>query len=159
MDDATDDLSFLGAVGLRTEILFPRGRQIYGLEPGFQVSGNAGSANPSDAVVNPFLSLTARHTLGRRIGGFLPDIGAFFDAGYNFQTFELTSIRAQDEVNVNLEAGLDFGFSRGRPKIWLFRVPRFRVGYRFGDLEGLRIRIGGDWLTTVAEQHAAEARD
>jgi hypothetical protein len=53
--------------------------------------------------------------------------------------------------------GMSFGFSRGRPKIWFFRIPRLRVGYRFGDLTGFRIRLGGDWMTTVAAREEFEA--
>ena len=55
----------------------------------------------------------------------------------------------RDAINTNLEVGFGFGFSQARPKIWFVTVPRIRVGYRFGDLEGWRIRLGGDWLTQV----------
>jgi hypothetical protein len=109
----------------------------------------------SDTRFNSFIALTARHTLGFRVGGHLPDAGVFFDAGYDFQTFELSSVTANDEGDTNLEVGVDLGFSRGRPKIGPFSVPRLRVGYRFGDVEGFRIRLGGDWLTTIDEERQA----
>ncbi len=158
-ENATDRASFLGAIGLRTEFLFLSGRNIFGLEPGFQLNLSSGSDSRSRSTMNPFISTTVRHTFGFRVGGYLPDAGAYFDAGYNFQTFEFSSLTADSKVNTNLELGVDLGFSRGRPKIGPFRIPRLRVGYRFGDLEGFRIRLGGDWLTTVAEQRDAESRE
>jgi len=153
-NNATNDLDFLGAIGLRTELIFPRGDTIFGLEPGLKLSINSGGKIKDDTVVNPLITLSARRVLGKRIAGYLPDIEAYFDGGYDFQTLELTSVTASsDEINLNLEAGVGFGFSRGRPLILgLFGVPRLRVGYRFGDVEGFRIRLGGDWLKVLPER-------
>ena len=47
---------------------------------------------------------------------------------------------------------MGFGFSHGRPRIGPFPLPRLRIGYRFGDLEGFRLRIGGDWLNELSEK-------
>jgi hypothetical protein len=151
----TKELDFLGAIGLRTEFIFPRGKYIFGLEPGLKVSTDAGGKSKDDTVVNPLITLSARRVLGKRIAGYLPDVEAYFDGGYDFQSLELTSVTAQsDDVNLNLEAGVGFGFSYGRPTILgLFGVPRLRVGYRFGDIEGFRIRLGGDWLKVLPEPH------
>jgi hypothetical protein len=96
--------------------------------------------------------LGARRVLGFRVSGYRPDAENYLDGGYNFQALELTSIESRgDEIYTNLEVGLGTGFSMGRPRVRPFSLPRLRVGYRFGDLEGFRIRIGGDWLTTLPE--------
>lgn len=150
-DDATKKTTFLGNLGLRTEFIFPAGNNLFGLEPGMQLSLTNFSETRSDSRFNSFIALTARHVMGFRVRGFLPDAGVFFDAGYNFETFEVSSLTAKDEVNTNLELGVDLGFSHGRPKIGPFAIPRLRVGYRFGDIEGFRIRLGGDWLTTIKD--------
>ncbi len=153
-NNATNDLVFLGAIGLRTELIFPRGDTIFGLEPGLKLSINSGGKIRDDAVVNPLITLSARRVMGKRVAGYFPDIEVYFDGGYDFQTLELTSVTASsDEVNLNLEAGVGVGFSRGRPLILgIFGVPRLRVGYRFGDIEGFRIRLGGDWLKVLPER-------
>jgi hypothetical protein len=158
-NDQTNDLAFLGDIGLRTEFIFPRGENIFGLEPGFQLSFSTSGGKRHESVFSPFISLSARRLLGWRISGYETDAGIYFDGGYDFQSFELTSITASsDDVDLNLEIGLGFGFSKGRPRLFgVFGVPRLRIGYRFGDLSGFRIRIGGDWLTTVADRQRIEA--
>ncbi len=158
-NDQTNDLTFLGDIGLRTEFIFPRGEYIFGLEPGLQLSVNTGGGQKDETVLSPFITLSARRLLGWRISGYETDAGIYFDGGYDFQSFELTSITASgDDVDLNLEAGVGFGFSKGQPRIFgLFGVPRLRLGYRFGDVSGFRIRVGGDWLTTVADRQRIEA--
>jgi hypothetical protein len=159
-DNVTQEAHFLGAIGLRTELIFPRDEFIFGLEPGFKLSVNSGPKIRDNTVFNPFLTVSARRTLGFELAGYPPDFGLYFEGGYDFATFELTSITAStNEIRLNYEIGLGIGFSHGRPQIGPFPVPRFRIGYRFGDLEGFRIRFGGDWLTTVAAQQKAETHD
>jgi len=152
-NNATDELDFLGAIGLRTELVFPRGDYIFGMEPGLKLTLSSGGKIRENTVVNPIITLSARRVLGKRIAGFLPDIEAYFDGGYDFQAIEFTSITAsRDDINLNLEAGVGFGFSRGRPTILgLFGVPRLRVGYRFGHVQGFRVRFGGDWLKVLPD--------
>jgi hypothetical protein len=150
--DATDDLTFLFDLGLRSEFLFPSQDFILGLEPGFQLSANTGGSTQRDAALNPFLSMSARRIMGFRIGGKRPDAEVYFEGGYNFLALEYTSVSTSaDDVELNFEAGLGVGFSRGQPRIGPIPIPRLRVGYRFGDLEGFRVRIGGDWLTKLDE--------
>lgn len=145
----TNDRDFLGAIGLRTELIFPRGHYIFGAEPGIQFSYNSGTRD--NRVFNPFVTLSARRVLGMEIASSHPDAEVYFEAGYDFQTFEIASVRADDNHIVRkFEVGLGFGFSRNRPRIGPFAVPRLRVGYRFGDLEGFRFRVGGDWLSTLS---------
>ena len=138
---------------MRSDFLFPTGKFIFGLEPGLQYSFNSGGKLRDQSLVRPFATLTARRILGFRVGGYLPDVGAYLEGGYDFQAFELTSVESvTDRIGTNMEIGLGAGFSMGRPKIGPLRVPRLRIGYRFGDLKGFRIRIGGDWLKTLPEQ-------
>jgi len=153
-NDATERIAFLGSVGLRTEFILPSGHFLFGLEPGLQLSLNSNQEGLDNSNVNPFVTLSARHSLNTRIAGRLPDLGAYFEAGYNFAALELTNVTAStDGISNQFEVGMGFGFSHGRPHIGPFAIPRIRVGYRFGDLEGFRIRIGGDWLTNVSEAH------
>jgi hypothetical protein len=148
-----DYLTFLGAIGLRTEFIFPHGRNIFGLEPGLKISYNPSRKIQEDTVFNPIITLTARRVLDFRLAGYRPDAGVYLEAGYDFTAFELAKVSAvSEDINRNFEVGIGFGFSHGRPRIGPFRLPRLRVGYRFGDVEGFRIRLGGDWLTTLADQ-------
>ena len=130
-----------------------KGQDIFrsGLEPGFQFSSRTGTELADESVIRPFITLTARRILGFTIDRHQPDGEVYFEAGYDFNTFELSTVTStNDAINTNFEVGLGFGFSQTRPKIWFITLPRMRVGYRFGDLEGWRIRFGGDWLTRVA---------
>ncbi len=103
-----------------------------------------------DLVFSPFLTVSGRRVLGFTIAGHQPDAGIFIETGYDFNALELTSVRStRDAVNTQYEVGVGFGFSQSQPKIGPFRFPRIRIGYRFGDLEGWRLRIGGDWLNSV----------
>jgi hypothetical protein len=149
-ENQTDKEVLIVDGGLRTEFIFARHHFFYGLEPGFQVSSRTGTDLIDESVFNPFVTLTARRVLGFTIDKHQPDGELYFEAGYDFNTFELSSVRStNDAINTNIEVGLGFGFSQTRQKIWFFTLPRVRVGYRFGDLEGWRIRFGGDWLTRV----------
>lgn len=158
-DNVTQELHFLGAVGLRSELIFPSGKHIFGLEPGFQLSVNSGPKVRGNTVFNPFITMSVRRLLGFELAGYPPDAGIYFEGGYDFATFELTSVTASTtNVRLNYEIGLGFGYSYGRPRIGPFPLPRVRVGFRFGDLEGFRIRFGGDWLTTVTRQEQIEVQ-
>jgi hypothetical protein len=149
-DSYSDKQVLLWAGGVRTEFIFAGSRFFYGLEPGFEWSNRAGADLEDRSNFNPFVTLSARRVLGFTIDGHQPDGGVFFEAGYDFNAFELSSVRStRDAVSTNMEVGLGFGFSQTHPKIWFVRIPRIRIGYRFGDLEGWRLRLGGDWLTRV----------
>jgi hypothetical protein len=146
----SDKEVLLVAGGLRTEFIFTGDHFFFGLEPGFQVNNRSGTELADEVVFRPFLTLSARRVLGFAVDGHQPDAGLFFEAGYDFNAVELSAVRStRDAINTNLEVGVGFGFSASRPKVWLVPLPRVRVGYRFGDLEGWRVRIGGDWLTQV----------
>ena len=149
-ESATDKAEFLTAIGLRTEFIFAGKYFFAGLEPGFRVNNRAGFDLGDDLIFSPFLTLSGRRVLGFTIDGHQPDAGVFIETGYDFNALELTSVRStRDAVKTQYEVGVGFGFSQSQPKIWIIRIPRIRIGYRFGDLEGFRIRIGGDWLNSV----------
>lgn len=151
----SDKEVLLLAGGVRTEFIFARRHFFYGLEPGFQINNRSGPDLKDKSVFRPFVTLSARRILGFTVDGHQPDGGFYFEAGYDFNAVELSSVRStRDAINTNLEVGLGFGFSQTRPKIWFVTVPRVRVGYRFGDLEGWRLRLGGDWLTRVVGLNA-----
>jgi len=157
-ESQSDEEVLLVDGGLRSEFIFAGRQFFYGLEPGFQISNRVGSEFENKSVFKPFVTLSARRILGFTIGGHQPDGGAYFEAGYDFDTFELSSVRStHDAINTNHEVGLGFGFSQTRPKIWFITLPRLRVGYRFGDVEGWRIRLGGDWLTRVVGLNTPES--
>ena len=149
-ESTADKTAFLAAIGLRTEFIFAGKHFFAGLEPGFQVNNRWSVDSANKAVFSPFLTVGGRRVLGFTIAGHQPDAGVFFETGYDFNALELTSVRStRDAVGAQWEVGAGFGFSQSQPKIGPFRFPRIRVGYRFGDLEGWRIRIGGDWLNSV----------
>ena len=150
LDSTTERLETLVALGLRTEFVFAGKHYFAGLEPGFKVDNRPNVDLEDDLVFSPFLTLSGRRVLGFTIAGHQPDAGVFIETGYDFNALELTSVRStRDAVKTQYEVGVGFGFSQSRPKIWIISMPRIRVGYRFGDLEGFRIRIGGDWLNSV----------
>jgi hypothetical protein len=147
---AAEKTAFLATIGLRTEFIFAGKHFFTGLEPGFQISNHWGGDLDNKAAFSPFLTVSGRRVLGFTIANHQPDAGVFVETGYDFSALELTSVRStRDAVSTQWEVGAGFGFSQSQPKIGPFRFPRIRIGYRFGDLEGWRIRIGGDWLNSV----------
>jgi hypothetical protein len=148
---ARDKRAWLAGIGLRTELVFAGDHFFAGLQPGFQVHNRPGADPAQNVVFSPNLTVSGRRVLGFDLAGHQPDAGVFFETGYDFNALELTSVRStRDAVDAKYEVGVGFGFSQSQPKIGPVRFPRLRVGYRFGDLEGWRIRIGGDWLNPVA---------
>ena len=151
-NNAALEVNLLGDVGLRTEFLFPAKQLVFGLEPGIRISGNTGNRIRDNVVFNSFLTFTALHTINYRVGGFLPDAGAYFEAGYDNLALEFSSLTvSESDLTSRFEAGVTLGFAHGRPKIGPFPIPRLRLGYRFGDVTGIRFRLGGDWLTVLSE--------
>ncbi len=145
-----DKQAFLTSIGLRTEFVFAGKHFFAGLEPRFQVDSRMGANIDTKSTFSPSLTLSGRRVLGFTISGHQPDAGLFLESGYDFNALELTSVSStRDAVGTQWELGIGFGFSQSMPKIAIFRWPRIRVGYRFGDIEGWRIRIGGDWLNSV----------
>jgi hypothetical protein len=152
--DQTDSATLLGTLGIRSELIYDtRSRRwLFGLEPGIQLGGDWNRDLDDHLLVNPFFTASARRMLGFTVGGFEPDIGGYFEFGVDLRGLEFSSVETSGgSVARRYEIGLGTGFSRGRPKIFgLISVPRISVGYRFGDITGWRIRIGGDWLTLLS---------
>lgn len=142
----------LATIGMRTEFVFPWRRWELGLEP----SALAGWADAGRDLVDASYAVIgikadARYPLAFSIGGQVPDIGAYVEAGWfpigiQYESAEGTRSTSNDSY----EVGATIGFRHQAPKVWFIRVPRLGVGYRFGDgLTGLRIRIGGDRVTRL----------
>jgi len=142
--------ALLATLGLRTQFVVAGRHYFAGFEPGFQV--NNISPDDSDARIffHPNVTVSGRRVLGFTTSGHQPDAGIFIEAGYDFNALEYTSVRAvSGDSNTQWEVGAGFGYSQSKPKVGPFSFPRIRIGYRFGELEGWRIRIGGDWLNSV----------
>jgi hypothetical protein len=151
-NDATNDVNLLGDLGIRTEFIFPGDKLIFGLEPGVKLSANTGDRIRNNTAFNGFVTLMALHTINHRVAGYLPDAGVYVEGGYDNMALEFSSVTVTaSDLSTRYEAGLTFGFARGVPKIGPVRLPRLRVGYRFGDVTGFRFRLGGDWLTVLSE--------
>jgi hypothetical protein len=78
-------------------------------------------------------------------------VGAYFEPGFFPNGLNFTGAEgSRESTTAQYEIGFTVGFREQAPKIWVIRVPRLGVGYRFGDgLTGLRIRIGGDRVTRL----------
>ena len=147
---AVEESKLLAGLGVRSEFIFPGRDFCAGLEPGFRLNTRAASEDDDSLVFSPFMTVSARRMLGFSIDGHVPDAGVFIETGYDFNALELASVRStHDAVGAQWEAGVGFGFSRSRPRIGPVDFPRIRIGYRFGDIEGWRLRIGGDWLRVL----------
>jgi hypothetical protein len=152
LTNAEIDELLLTTFGLRTEFVFPWRRWELGLEPRAQVGLTWAN---TDLVDDEYVMLTgrmdARYPLGFQIGGQTPDVGAYFEPGFFPNGLNFTGAEgSRESTTAQYEIGFTVGFREQAPKIWVIRVPRLGVGYRFGDgLTGLRIRIGGDRVTRL----------
>jgi hypothetical protein len=156
-DDQTEAATLLGSLGIRSEFIFdtPSGKWFFGLEPGFQLGADWNRELNDHLLVNPFFTASTRRMLGFDLGGYEPDLGGYFEFGFDVRGIEFANVETSGgSIAKRFEIGLGTGFSRGRPRILsLFYMPRISVGYRFGDITGWRIRIGGDWLTLLSPRH------
>jgi len=140
-------------LGLWSEFVFPWKRFELGLEPRVDwLSGIATNQRFADEHLGAItLGADARHPLWFRIGEYQPDAGIYASGSYAFEPLDLTTTSGRETtLTWQFEVGAIVGF-QSRPKVWIFRVPTIGVGYRFGDLSGIRIRIGGDRLMRLAE--------
>lgn len=142
----------LTTFGLRTEFVFPWRRWELGLEPRAQAGFSWADTELLDQeYVLLAVRMDARYPLDFKIGGRIPDVGAYFESGYFPDGLGFSSADGiQGSVDFEYEVGLIVGFREQAPKIWFIPVPRLGVGYRFGDgLTGFRIRIGGERVTRL----------
>jgi hypothetical protein len=127
VDNATDELVLLGALGMRTDFIFPTGKFIFGLEPGPQYSFNSGGRLRDQSLVRPFATLTARRILDFRVGGYLPDAEAYGEA----KDRSVPGAEAQGRLSIRGPPGLS-------DSNWRRLV---EVGARAGELRA------GSWLS------------
>ena len=147
--------TWIAAFGVKSEFVFPWRSFHFGLVPGVRYTTSwQGNSTEDDNYGEALLKLEARHALWFTVGNFQPDIGPYVEYGYYFDALEFESGGGGDLTQEQKwEAGLSIGFRNVRPKLWIFRVPRVAVGYRFGSgVTGLRIRIGGDWIVPRGPQ-------
>ncbi len=82
------------------------------------------------------------HPLGFNVGGYEPDLSAFF-IYYHYMS-DVEFIRLLDDP-VRLKNQYEIGGTIGSAtpaKLWIINNPRIGVGYRFGDVEALTINFG-----------------
>lgn len=132
--------------GIKSESVFPAGNFELGLEPNVAYR-TALAEQDADATTGDFtLYGDARHPLWFRMGDSQPDVGVYLQQTWLWSTLEFET---DDEELVRIrdifEIGAIFGFQQ-RPRVWFFRLPTIGIGYRFGELRGVTIRIGGDRL-------------
>jgi len=147
-----DRTAALFGTGLGGEFVVPWHRFEVGFEPSFEYRRGLTGLDIDETGVGDFILYgDARHPLGFDIGGSQPDVGVYLRQTFLLRTLQLAS-PSGDPVSVRefSEVGVILGFRR-RPKIWFLRVPTVGIGYQFGDLNGLAIRIGGDRLARLAD--------
>jgi hypothetical protein len=137
--------------GLKSELVFPWHSFELGLEPSLEYVAAITSLDADrDGVGTLSLYADARHPLWFKIGSSQPDIGAYARQTVLWQPLEVGREDDRTTISRFTELGVIFGFQQ-RPKIWFFKLPTIGVGYRFGQLRGLTIRIGGDRLLRLAD--------
>lgn len=82
------------------------------------------------------------HPLGFNLGGYEPDISAFFIYYHYMSDVEFVRLLdAPERLKNQYEIGGTIG-SATPSKLWIINNPRIGVGYRFGDVEALTINFG-----------------
>lgn len=141
---------WMTAVSLRSEFVFPWKRFYFGVTPGVEFSASGPHVDrEDDRFLGVLLRADVRHPFWFAIDAYQPDIGPYVEYGYYIDALDFTSIVGESlEQKQRWEVGVSVGFRGERPKLWIIRVPRVSVGWRFGNgVNGIRIRIGGDWVS------------
>lgn len=137
--------SYVYSAGLKSRAVFPWRKYDF-------ILGNklvwAGQSAPSVILADDFAKLDngfeVRHPLPLRISGHVVDVGIFFENFIYFDTLQFL-VPGEDpaEITYQYEIGFTFG-TKGPWKLWLIRVPRIGLSYRFGDeLTAVRLVLGG----------------
>ena len=145
-----NDPFWLSTLGLRYEVVSPWKRWELGVEPGveYRISRSPEGRN-DDETARIGTYIDARHPLWFRMGDSQPTAGLYGYGGVFLVPLEFTLQNGvQEDITTQFELGAVFGFER-RPKVWFFRVPTVRIGYAFGGLSGLRLRIGADRVVSI----------
>ncbi|MDX1394189.1 MAG: hypothetical protein R3195_07355 [Gemmatimonadota bacterium] len=141
----------LFGTGLAAELVFPAAGFELGLEP--QVSYHAAIGPQDGDATASGLELygDARHPLWFKIGNAQPDAGIYMKQTLLWSSIAFVSSDGSPvTVDRFFEVGAIFGFEQ-RPKILFFKLPTIGIGYRFGQIRGLTIRIGDDRLLRLAD--------
>ncbi len=152
-DLANGETVFLIEAGMLGEFIFPWRQWHFSVEPAVRLNGTSGNElGSTDDQVQGLLHLEARHAMPVRVSGHDMFGGVYAEAGYFLNSLDfLAASGSTAQVQEGYEVGITLGFYDVRPKIWFLRLPRISVGYRFrGGVDGIRIRIGGDWATPVS---------
>ena len=141
-----DETLFLLSTGLLTEFIFPWHGFEFGLEPGAQLTfTDAPGADEDQSLISVTAKADAHHDLPFTIATYPPEVGLYVSGAYLFDGYNL---RVAPGETINIDQQYEIGFSLGfrdRPKVWIFSVPHFGLGYRFGSgVSGIRIWIGRD---------------
>lgn len=134
----------IGGVGILSEWLFPWRRFELALEPEVQYTLTASKERlPDNELFMAALRVDLRHPLWFTWMGAQTDLGGYVEVAGAWGATDIDpSISQTVELRRHLELGVSFG-QNPRPKIWLFRVPRFTVAFRFAsDFRGLRLSFG-----------------
>lgn len=153
------DAVLILATGLRTEYIWAWRSFLLGLEPSLHFSnswdldGKRKTNLLKDTFFNAAIKIEGRRPLSFDIGSHRPDIGLFFEMGYLFDSLEFLDNDFDKFVaRTQYEVGITIGFTRSRPKVWFYTLPRLSIGYRFGtQLSGLRLRTTGSWVTPLPD--------
>lgn len=130
----------LGAFGMGLEWVFPWKRMEIGVEPR-AAYGRSFASDPlfDDEILAAILQMDLRHPVPLRIAGAASDVGPYVLVARFWGDLDLDPTSRVADVDRHVELGVSFG-TNPSPKVWLFRLPRVRVGYRFGpNFRGLRI--------------------
>ncbi len=146
-----DRRDVLFGTGLGGEFVFPWKSFEIGIEPDLSYRTTL-AVDDGDATVGALtLGADVRHPLWFKMGGAQPDVGVYVQQSFLWSGIEFaTADGGTVSVDRVAEVGVIFGFQQ-RPKLLFFRLPTLGVGYRFGELTGLTIRIGGDRLIRLAD--------
>ncbi len=144
-DVAAQSWFTLGTIGAGLEWVQPWEQQLeIGVEPAIGYSRTFSSdPRADDDLLVAGVALDARRRVGLRVFGEAADLGGYIKLiGFWGDTDLSAAPDEPQEIERQIEFGVSFG-THPRPKIWLFRLPRLWMGFRFGTgFSGLRIGFG-----------------
>lgn len=156
VDNELDIRSLITGTGVKAELLQFTGEWRTGLEPkiALAMSRRFPGLTAGGEYSEFGIKLTARHPLGFEAGDGIPDAGIYAAGSYLFDSFTVVDEQGEfSPVRGLLEFGVVIGFQTPRPTWFGFiQPPSLSLGYQFGNgFRGVKIGIGGDWLTPIPE--------
>lgn len=143
-DFAGGDLIFVGGTGLKGLYTHPLKTTIlsFGSAVKYDISHSSSGLN-NDDFASIEVGLDAGRPLGFSFGERQAEGSLYVIARNFFRNLTFQQVTGKTLVVEQLyEVGLTFGTSP-RPMFWKFSLPRFGVGYRFGeDFRGIRLFLG-----------------